>query len=957
MDNRTDDWMAAMRNAEHQQQLAEEKRKRKRGGDANDDVLGDVTGAAGRAVGRLTKEGRAQRKAERAARAVMTPDERAERKRTAPKPGDVPKVTGADMKLKLRATVGHLTLDDTEVYAWYAVMGISHGFQPIGAIEDAIRSDAVAYSKLSGKRIKVRTTTRPYSVRQWAKDTYDDARRAGDPLPGFGKEFLRREQEHMQSLSFSEKWVYLGVRLSTFRRYGNDPVREVHSLRHSIESLTSALATSTLAAVPASREDMEWLLRRSVCLGVPMPAVGVASDYERTDIAELEAQADWTSEPMSKHLTVTAKAPGTSEALAMKVTILTLGRLSDQAIPQEQQTGWMQRTDRLPFPVEWAATVDVIPEERTQGWIRGRMDVIRDQMKHYQEEHGIAAPASLNRQMAIASDIQASLDSDHGGTAIRTMGWYRVAVAAPTVDLLNERVAQLRKVYGSRAEFVEVANQYHTALEFIPGEKLSTGAYRRRMSVLALAAAIPQGTAEIGDRQGVVLGHTAGSAMRAVAWDLWADMEQRDRSGLCILAGGLGSGKTYTGAGIMYRSVMSGVRWFVLDPSDRLGRLCELPELKGRAKYINLMKGREGELNPYRVVAEPARKFFDTDSEYHNAIADAEGTRTSLMTDVLYSFLSKTSREDALTGEVITRAMSEVQPLVTSSPAQVLTALEQIAQQNIHQDLKEDHRIRARTLLIEYNRLAATPIGKLIFPPAGAAPLVDDDDDATKLSVYTLNGMSVPSAEIVASGALTEQARLSIAVMTLAAWLVQSKIYLGDANRRKGLLIDEGKQISTLEAGKSLITKSATDSRKFNLRFLLMSQNVTHFDVDSDSEDSLGNLVGAALIGHTEDDNAVNAALKVLRAPQGQGYEQILKVLRPKQDPHRDGLQRDFDGNSVGRSPSEQQGKRQFIFSDGRNVERIVFDLDAHPQVAAALNSRPRAQEQIPVLTQPEVSA
>jgi hypothetical protein len=48
--------------------------------------------------------------------------------------------------------------------------------------------------------------------------------------------------------------------------------------------------------------------------------------------------------------------------------------------------------------------------------------------------------------------------------------------------------------------------------------------------------------------------------------------------------------------------------------------------------------------------------------------------------------------------------------------------------------------------------------------------------------------------------------------------------------------------------------------------------------------------------------------------------------------------------------------KRHFIFSDGRNIERIVFDLDAFPHVADALNSRPSsyadAGDPIPVETE-----
>lgn len=932
-------WLDAMRSGEDAERAVAESKKRAdtARGSEEETTLARPAMAAGRIVGGLSKASRENRKAEREAKAEERRAADELRKQIKPR-NDKPKISPDD-KLALQATIGHVTFDALEVYAWFAIAGISHGFHPVGDIESAISTDAIAYSKLQGRRLKIRSTTRPYSVSQWAKDTYDDAEAAGTPIPAFGPEFLVRSQRHMQASSFSEKWVYLGVRVSTFRKYTKDPLRELHSLRATLEELANGLAASSLRATPATVEDMEWLIRRSVCLGVPMPRIGVAADYEKSDIAALEAVATWTSEPVSKHLTVTGKVPGSESEISMKVSVLTLGRLSDQVIPQEQQTGWMQRTDRLGFPVEWVATIDVIPEARTQSWIRGRMDLIRDQMKHYVDEHDMAPPASLNRHMAIATDIQTQLDADHGGTAIRTTGWYRVAVAAPNETLLNERVAKLRQVYGARAELVQTPNQYHTAREFIPGEPLSTAAHRRRMSVTTLAAAIPQGTAEVGDKTGVVLGYTAGSAMRAVAWHTHWDMERRDRSGLLTLAGGLGSGKTFALGGIVYQSVMSGVQWSVLDPSDRLGRLCDLPELKGRARYINLMKGRAGELNPYRVVADPVRSHFDSQIEYERALSDAQGTRSSLMSDILYSFLTRSTRETSETDSVLTRAMSEVTPDRTSSPADVLLALEKIANEEIHQDLDKAHRIKARDLLITYRRLASTPVGKLIFPPEGAAPLDDFEDNDVLLNVYTLNGMSIPSADVIASGNIPEPARLSMSVMTLAAWLVQSRIYLGDPHRRKGLAIDEGKTITTIDAGKNLITKTATDSRKFNLRAILCSQNVTHFDMDSDSEDSLGNLIGAAMIGSTEDDAAINAALKALRAPLNEGYGAILKTLRPPQA-KREEISRDLDGNMTVQKVADNQ-KRHFIFSDGRNIERIVFDLDAHPAVAEALNSRP----------------
>lgn len=903
-------------------------------------ALGEVAGkSAGRMAGKLTKVARENRKAERRA-------ERERARQTKPGKGDAPRVEKGD-ELRLKETLGHVTFDETEVWAWYVVAGTSHGFSPIEEVEGAILGDAEAYAALQGRRIRLRTTTRPYSVRQWAKDTYDDAMTADAwrPANAFGQVYLPETQRHMQAMSFAEKFVYLGVRISTYRRYGHDAPRELAFLRGTIDELSQALATSNLRATIATGEDMEWLIRRSVALGLPMPKVGVVSDYEQSDIPELTAMAKWTGDPVAHHINVRGLVPGANEEIEMKVTVLTLGRLGDQAIPQQNQTGWMQRTDRLGFPVEWVATIDVVPQEKTRSWVRARMDVIRDQMKHYVDEHNISAPPSLTRQLAIAQEIEGQLESDHHGHAIRTVGWYRLAVSAPNEAVLRERIAKVREVYGARADLVETPNQYHCAREFIPNEPLSTKAHARRMSVDSLAAAIPQGTAEVGDRCGVTLGYTAGSAMRAVAWHTHWDMELRHRSGLTIIAGGLGSGKTNAMGWIVAQSAMAGVQWSVLDPSDRLGRLCQVPELEGRTRYTNLMKGRAGELSPYRVVADPRRDHFppgdEGDAEYEREVSDAQGTRRSLMNDILYSFLTRAQREHHITDTVLTRALDEVPPLRTSSATDVLVALDRIANGEIHTDLEKEHRIKARDLVLIYSRIASTPVGKLIFPAEGAAPLDDIPDDDVLLNVYTLNGMTIPRAEDIAADRLDERTRLSMSIMTLAAWLVQSRIYIGSPSKRKGLAIDEGKTITSLSAGKTLMTKTATDSRKFNLRALVASQNVTHLDVNSNSSDSLSNLVGAALIGHTEGDVEAAAALQVLNAPVGQGYEGILKNLRPAKQ--REQITRDLDGRMVS-TTAEDDSPRHFIFWDGRHApERVVIDLSALPNIKAALDSRPGA--------------
>src|SRR5690606_14839509 len=136
--------------------------------------------------------------------------------------------------------------------------------------------------------------------------------------------------------------------------------------------------------------------------------------------------------------------------------------------------------------------------------------------------------------------------------------------------------------------------------EVIPGEPRANAAYMRRGSVVWAASAVPQATAEVGDRRGILLGETCTATRRPVAWDPWMAQEVRDASGLTAIVAGLGGGKSFLGGGTVYKTLRSGAHWTLLDPSGPLAALCELPELKPYARPINLLNAQPGILNPYR---------------------------------------------------------------------------------------------------------------------------------------------------------------------------------------------------------------------------------------------------------------------------------------------------------------------------------------------------------------------
>ena len=157
-----------------------------------------------------------------------------------------------------------------------------------------IRQIAAQLGELQGRWLHVRVTTRPYPVHMWAESFDHNALgRLPDVAGALGWEgFLEGEQRHLMGLSMSDKEVFLGVEVSgrsragplgRGRRPGAGPAgalggRAPSSPRWSPRSRTSTRSCRGrgLDAVPATAEDMAWLMHRSCSLGPARAPHGVA---------------------------------------------------------------------------------------------------------------------------------------------------------------------------------------------------------------------------------------------------------------------------------------------------------------------------------------------------------------------------------------------------------------------------------------------------------------------------------------------------------------------------------------------------------------------------------------------------------------------------------------------------------------------------------------------------------
>ncbi|MCL2470379.1 MAG: ATP-binding protein [Propionibacteriaceae bacterium] len=840
----------------------------------------------------------------------------------------------------LRSVIGNCTLTNTAVTAWYTLAQQSVAFKPDSQVEAIIEDGGAALADLVGQRVYVRVTTRPVSVADIANRTWADATRAGaGPLPG-AVEMLVREQNRLVDADLSEKYVFMGVRIATARRYPSDPRREIEWLAPQLEVTNQILSKPGLMGRPSTSAEMDLLLRRSVAIGLPLPPpdTHVVGDWDTDDLPALTEDVLVTTEPWAKTAEVSIwDTLGNPQR--NRVAVLTMGRVGDMDIPQDGQGGWIHRTDRLPFPIEFMATIDVLPDDRVNGRVRHQIDTIVDQYKHYTVEHGKPAPRSLARQNERALEVEDQLSAGLGGLATRTDGWYRMAIWGQDEPEIKDKVAVIQNLYGRQIEWWWSSGQYDLVREFVPGEPLANSAQRRCLTAPSVMAALPAATAQIGDGYGALVGASSGTSMKAFLWALWLDMERRNRSGLAILTGGLGSGKSVLAGLLVYMTSMMGATWTIFDPSGRLGKLCSLPELRDWSRHINLLSGRDGELSPYRVLLDPRSEHFrdtrrsdiENRAEYESEMEAVAAQRTALCLDVLTSLLPKVQRQDAKALSVLRSAVTAVPGARTSSPGMVLAELRKIVQGESKTELAwtQEHRIVANDIYTELSTFAATPKGRLVFGQASGDDTGMETPDGRRrvLTVYSLNGLTMPTPRQLEMGDESSSTRQSKALFNLAAWLTQQSIYLGDPNERKGLLIDEGHMLAEFEEGAALIDKTSVDSRKHNVRFLLCSQNVNHFDIDR-----IAPLASAVIVGRTTDPKSAADALRLCGLAEDPSL--IASLGRLTQELARV-------------NPDEQQSvPHEFLFStkDLGQVEKITVWGDEHSDVMEALDTTPGGQ-------------
>src|SRR4051795_6869404 len=291
-----------------------------------------------------------------------------------------------------------------EAWSWYVLPTQPWAFRSDTQREQLLYGAGEALAWLAGHRLRRRAPPEPYPSAAWARglDERTPAPLSQTTGDSWG-DHLVAMQQHLRHQTMAEKKVFLGVRLRSRARshrmlavFRRRPSYTEHARLLPLEErVTEAIGLPGMEGRPASSAEMEWLLRRSVGLGLPAPASlcpAGSAEWDPEDLHSFTDDVDYTMQPFGRTVQVGGRGAkssierhgggvwggsGAKSWIERHVAVMSVGRLEEIEAPDPGHEPWLAHTDRLPFPVEWSAQFDVLSGGDARQAIPRKLLVVR----------------------------------------------------------------------------------------------------------------------------------------------------------------------------------------------------------------------------------------------------------------------------------------------------------------------------------------------------------------------------------------------------------------------------------------------------------------------------------------------------------------------------------------------------------------------------------------------------
>jgi hypothetical protein len=497
--------------------------------------------------------------------------------------------------------------------------------------------------------------------------------------------------------------------------------------------------------------------------------------------------------------------------------LLVLGAMPEEVVVPGPAAELMFAPLELGFAVDATLSVEFVGNREARKEVTKRkIDADQIAQEESAGEHGPSAE-SAERPMA-ARELEAVLSGGDRPPLLRTA--LSLAVAGRSEDELEDRIERVQESYGRVQLHRPGGEQHRLFLASMPATTFPLPEYKEHLLPDQLGAMVPHAISHAGSAIGPYIGHTLGGARSPIQFDL-AEACQRNRPPTCLLAGGLGSGKTIFLELAVYQAFLQGSGPIVdIDPKGDHA-LERLPGMAGKIETIELSPDERyrGLLDPMRIGNEQTRE--DLTYNFLVSILPAP-VKPEWQTQLRLGISEAASAGARNTGDVLAR-------LVASESVEAVEVARAV----------EAH--------------ASSGLAKLGLG-SGDGP-VAEVGDAQVVSLRIRN-LTLPLAG-TARAELLEEERISLAVLRLLASYAL-RLCATDSARHSVLAMDEAWALTSDSQGRALLERIARMGRSQNITPILATQML------GDAAE-LEPLVGALFAFGVETEVEARKALALLR--------------------------------------------------------------------------------------------
>jgi hypothetical protein len=621
----------------------------------------------------------------------------------------------------------------------------------------------------------------------------------------------------VSSLAFPQKEGYIGVRLDTaehelVRRWnavrGRTVMRRLDHWRARQESVARDLAASALQAVPATLDQVEFLMRRPFTPGMVERGQAPSATRRRWRKEDLATFGNVRVEPGFR----VSRVESQYGPAGWVGHVLLHGFPDDYGFPDLDP--WGAYADKLEYPVEVNIRARIVPMPVAKDDLAKQVARVATQMEHVQQA-GKTIPAELREKMEVANYAAAQIDADRMPLAY---GHAWLVVDGATREEVIEKIDTLVQHYARIGIDAEAFSGAQAALlrASVPGEPVRLNVHQQRWSLAAVAEAMPFGTSTLGDGRGMYRGYTTGRARNPVQFDPHDAPMRLNRAGGVLLLGAPGGGKSAFGAAVTVGAVAAGAYGLVVDPSGRLDVLSKHPVVGPLTEVYDLADAEDGALDPFSVTPRVPVTGDPVRDDKNEKLRLQMGREAAFETARL--LLPPSSIDDDPDRRTeLALAIDEVSRDVVPSFARVVEVLR-----------RPKAHVKARSVGAELALALDMPHARLFSKPLTSTTRAAERIES-RLTIMSLRGLQPRKPWNPRKDATSVQ-RAADALMHLLGYKARHLLHTMPPDVRKIAMFDEARIYTGTSGGRQLLQDMGLDGRKQNLAFIVCAHMVSHVE-------------------------------------------------------------------------------------------------------------------------------